>query len=149
MRVRHIGSLVAVALLFAACGGASAATTTTSGLPPSSTTTTTITTVPPSTTGNALPTVPVDQASAAFDAWSSGDMERLAALTDDAAYEVLSTRPPSEDDGWGMPPTCGGAAGSTYCSWTGVREKLVLRVANEAASRGEPAVIEARFESLG
>jgi hypothetical protein len=147
VRVRHIGSLLTVALLLSACGGASAATTTTSGLQ-ASTTTTPITTVPPSTTGSALPTVPVDQASAAFDAWSSGDMERLAALTGDVAYEVLSTRLPSEDDGWGA-PSCEGAAGSTYCSWTGVGERLVLRVANEAASRGEPAVIEATFEPLG
>ena len=68
-----------------------------------------------------------------------------------AAVETLFSYEPAED---GADPTwaievCEGAAGSSYCTVSaGGDPKIVVRVMNEAASRGEPhAVTEVQVES--
>jgi hypothetical protein len=92
------------------------------------------------------PDVPVDYATAAFEAWLAGDSATLRQLSTDPAYEVLTGRPPAAEDGWAPEPSCEGAAGSTYCQWSGTDENLILRVGNEAVANGEVALLEARFE---
>lgn len=96
-----------------------------------------------------MPTAPDAYAQAAFDAWASGDANMLARLTSDEAFAVLEDRPWEGDEEWaGL--TCEGAAGSTYCEWEAGSERLVLRVANEAATVGQPdAVVEASFSTSG
>lgn len=98
--------------------------------------------------GDVHPTEPAAYAQAAFTAWLQGDQTRLRGLATDPAYAVLDDRPPSPDDGWSTPPTCEGAAGSTYCRWVGARQTLTLRIGNEAAASGETALVEARFEPV-
>jgi hypothetical protein len=158
-----------LALGLAACGDdtTDAASTTTAGpasttsAAPTTTAEPTTTTAGPTTTTSAAtsmpptsvtepasrPDVPADYAQAAFDAWQAGDDGTLRDLTSDDAYAALVGRPPSADDGFGD-PKCEGAAGSTYCRWVGTTEALVLRVGNEAASRGQSgALMEAYFEA--
>jgi hypothetical protein len=135
---------------------ASSSTTATSAVPtttaPTSTTipTTAPTTAPPGptakppTTTSAPLTSPVGTAQAAFNAWSARDVTTLERLTSATAAKVLNGRE-ARDNVW-VGPTCEGAAGSTYCTWTAERSKLVLRVGNEAASTGQAhAVTEASF----
>jgi len=98
--------------------------------------------------GDVRPTEPAAYAEAAFTAWLQGDQPRLRSLATDPAYAVLDNRPPSPDDGWSTPPSCEGAAGSTYCRWVGARETLTLRIGNEAAATGGTALVEARFEPV-
>jgi hypothetical protein len=89
---------------------------------------------------------PEGYATAAFQAWQQGDDATLELLTSPAALAVLTAQAPGTDEWTG--PVCDGAAGSSYCTWSGSGEQLVLRVANQAASTGEPhAVHEARLEA--
>lgn len=132
--------VVVLVLLVVACngdGGTSASATTT---------TVPTTTTAASTTMAPLPDNAADYAQAAFEAWLSGQPDRLQQLATADAYQVLADRPPSDGDQWGS-AQCDGAAGSTYCQWNGAGDNLVLRVENEAASSGNAqAIIEARFE---
>lgn len=98
--------------------------------------------------GDVRPTEPAAYAEAAFEAWRQGDQLRLRSLATDPAYAVLTNRPAAAADDWAMPPTCEGAAGSTYCQWVGARETLTLRIGNEAATTSKPALLEARFEPI-
>jgi hypothetical protein len=104
---------------------------------------------PPVTTapsGPELPRDPNGYATAAFLAWQQGDDATLELLTSPAALAVLTARAPGTGDWTG--PICDGAAGSSYCTWNGLEDQLVLRVANEAASTGQAhAVHEARFQA--
>jgi hypothetical protein len=93
-----------------------------------------------------LPRDPNGYATAAFLAWQQGDDATLERLTSPAALAVLTARAPGTGDWTG--PICEGAAGSSYCTWNGPEDQIVLRVANEAASTGQAhAVHEARFEA--
>jgi type IV pilus biogenesis protein CpaD/CtpE len=159
---RHVANpplvlVVSLVLLVAACnadGRTSASTTTTIMSTTSTAVPVTITTLPATTTTMAaasttaalLPDNAADYAQAAFEAWLSGQSDRMQQLMTEDAYQVLAARAPSEGDRWGS-ARCEGAAGSTYCQWDGAVDNLVLRVENEAASSGDPqAIIEARFE---
>ncbi len=143
-------------VLLAACsgGGGAPATTTTSTTTTATTAILTTTATPTSTTSTTTTSTPMaplpdnaaDYAAAAFEAWKSGQLDRLHQLMTDDAYQVLASRAPSGDDQWSS-AQCDGAAGSTYCQWHGAVDDLVLRVNNQAASLGDPqAVIEARFQ---
>lgn len=101
----------------------------------------TVTTTPG---GTELPRDPNGYAAAAFLAWQQGDDATLELLTSPAALAVLTAHDPGTGQWTG--PVSEGAAGSSYCTWNGPEGQLVLRVANEAASTGQPhAVHEARF----
>jgi hypothetical protein len=106
--------------------------------PTAPTTTAVRTTITPS------PNSPAGLAIAAFNAWVARDVTTLERLTSATAAQVLLARE-AKDNVW-VGPTCEGAAGSTYCTWTAERARLVLRVGNEAASTGQThAVVEASF----
>jgi hypothetical protein len=92
------------------------------------------------------PTVPRDYAVAVFEAWRAGDVAKLRQLSQNQAFDVLTQRAPRDTDEWAAEPRCEGAAGSTYCTWQGGDEALVLRVGNAAVNAGEPALVEARFD---
>ncbi|GBE20676.1 hypothetical protein BMS3Bbin01_00014 [bacterium BMS3Bbin01] len=113
--------------------------------PPSPTTTATMSTVP---SAPMPPLLPDDYAAVAFGAWRSGDLERLARLTTGPAYRLLVDRPPSDTDRWAF-TSCREVLGNTYCAWTGTSDVLSLRVDNNAADEGLPAVIEARMSPAG
>lgn len=102
-----------------------------------------VTTAPPMV----LPTDPNAYAVAAFEAWQQGDRATLELLTSPGALAVLEAHPPGTAEWSG--PVYEGAAGSTYCTWTGPEEQLILRIANEAASTGQAhAVRSASFEAV-
>jgi hypothetical protein len=90
------------------------------------------------------PASPLAYAEATFNAWSSYDAATLINLPEPAPAQLLLARDPRMDT-WSGPSLCEGAAGS-YCTWSSDSSQLVLRVANEAASQGQPhAVTEAAF----
>jgi hypothetical protein len=92
-----------------------------------------------------LPTSPEGYASAAFDAWTTGNDRRLEKLATGPVADFLEARTHHERGEWSG-PACEGAAGSTYCAWTQPNAELVLRVGNEAAAAGRKhAVVEAFF----
>jgi hypothetical protein len=96
------------------------------------------------TTQGELPDNPVDYAVATFIAWGNGDLDTLSELAPPPVADFLAARP--VDDAEWESPECEGAAGSTYCTWSIPWTQLTLRVANEAASQGQPhAVTEAFF----
>lgn len=81
---------------------------------------------------------------ATFDAWLDDDRETLARLTNERAYDTLTSVTPNPDLVFGG---CSAGAGSVFCLWEDGTLRLVLRVDNHAASGGSPdAVVEARFE---
>jgi len=129
---RSLGILAIVAVLVvAACDGDGGSAASTMAAP---------------TTRDSLPDNAAGYAQAAFEAWLVGESDRMQQLMTADAYQVLADRTPSDDDRWGS-GQCEGAAGSTYCQWSGSGDNLVLRVENEAASSGDAqAIIEARFE---
>lgn len=114
---------------------------------PSGTTTTTAgdePTGPGTTTSSAAATddFPTDAqayAQALIDAWQAGDRDRAVQLVRDPddADELF------DDDLSGAPTfeLCEGAAGSSYCTWTGTGYQVVVRVGNEAVSAGGPGAI--------
>jgi hypothetical protein len=96
-----------------------------------------------------LPDNPQAYATATFRAWLQGNEARLSRLAAPPVAEFLLARAPESTSGWSS-PECEGAAGSTYCTWTRPETQLVIRVANEAASQGQPrAVTEASFQPAG
>ncbi|HEY8525475.1 MAG TPA: hypothetical protein VIL48_10955 [Acidimicrobiales bacterium] len=87
---------------------------------------------------------PARYVAAAFRAWRTGDLAALDRYVPGAVLDFLAARAP-EAGRWSR-PTCEGAAGSTYCTWSRSETRLTLRVANEPASQGEPdAVTSASF----
>jgi hypothetical protein len=96
-----------------------------------------------------LPDNPQAYATATFRAWLNGNEARLSRLAAPPVAQFLLARAPESASGWSG-PSCEGAAGSTYCSWTRTETEVVVRVANEAASQGQPrAVTEAFFQPAG
>lgn len=96
-----------------------------------------------------VPDVPAEYARAVFDAWVAGNQPRIEELAVPSVADLLAARPWSADDGWGDQATCEGAAGSTYCTWTGASAQLTIRVANEQGSGAEPhAATEAVFSPV-
>jgi hypothetical protein len=92
-----------------------------------------------------LPTSPVAYAEATFAAWQGQDRPALERLAQPGVVDLLTARPPRAGETW-TGPSCEGAAGSTYCSWSSSDADLVIRVGNEAAAGGEErAVTEAFF----
>jgi hypothetical protein len=92
-----------------------------------------------------LPTTPVAYAAAAFEAWQAQDLARLSQLARPQVVDLLTARPPRPGETW-TGPTCGAAAGSTYCTWSNAETTLTIRVISEDASLGRPgAVTEAAF----
>jgi hypothetical protein len=97
----------------------------------------------------ALPDSPTGYAAAAFEAWLQGDDVGLSELAAPEVAEFLKARASTDPVGW-HDPVCEGAAGSTYCTWARAEVQLVIRVANEAASQGQPhAVTSASFQTTG
>jgi hypothetical protein len=91
------------------------------------------------------PSTGPDVTASAFDAWRQGNEQLLRDLTTGPVADFLTAREPHETGEWTSLP-CDGAAGSSYCPWARPDAQLVLRVANEAASLGQPhAVIGAFF----
>lgn len=97
------------------------------------------TTTPSAPATDDFPTDAQAYAQALIDAWQAGDRDRAVQLVRDPddADELF-------DDDLSPAPTferCEGAAGSSYCTWTGTGYEVVVRVGNEAASAGEPGAI--------
>jgi hypothetical protein len=94
-------------------------------------------------------TSPSQYAQTAFDAWVRADRIELEKRGTPEVADMLEARPWTWDDEWDEQNDCEGAAGSTYCTWTGKSAQLTLRVVGERASAGEPhAVIEAVLEPI-
>lgn len=87
-----------------------------------------------------LPTNAADYATAAFEAWMADDEEMLGRLLTEESLEALRsiTFDPGAD--WEF-DRCEGAAGSSYCTWTGPDGSLSFRVGNQAAAAGEERAI--------
>jgi hypothetical protein len=116
-------------------------TTVSTAAPTTTPATTPSTTVAPEPGG--LPDDPNAYAVATFEAWQEGDLATLGALADPNVTAFLTAASP--DGGWDG-PRFEGAAGSTYATWTRRDVELVMRVANQYATVGEPhAVHEAYF----
>jgi hypothetical protein len=94
-------------------------------------------------------TSPSQYAQTAFDAWVRADRIELEKRGTPEVADMLEARPWTWDDEWDEQNDCEGAAGSTYCTWTGTSAHVTLRVASEQAAAGEPhAVIEAVLEPV-
>jgi hypothetical protein len=130
------------------------ATTTTDQRPSTTRHPTTASTVAPTITAAPTPSVTVEPAPsglpddpnayavAAFEAWQEGDLATLAELAAPSVTEFLTAASP--DDGWDD-PRFEGAAGSTYATWGGPDGDLVLRVANQYATVGDPHALHGAF----
>lgn len=87
----------------------------------------------------AFPTDAQAYAQALVDAWQAGDRDLAVQLVRDPddADELF------DDDLAGTPTLqgCEGAAGSSYCTFTGQGYEIVVRVANETATAGQPGAV--------
>jgi hypothetical protein len=94
-------------------------------------------------------TSPSQHAQITFDAWVRADLAELEKRGTRAVADMLAARPWSWDDEWDEEKDCEGAAGSTYCTWTGRFAQPTLRVANQRAANDRPhAVTEAVLEPV-
>jgi hypothetical protein len=94
-------------------------------------------------------TSPSQYAQVTYDAWVRADRIELEKRGTRAVADMLTARPWSTDDAWDEEKDWDGAAGSTYCTWTGRSAQLTLRVANGKASHGAShAVTEAVLEPV-
>jgi hypothetical protein len=84
-----------------------------------------------------LPTTPVAYAGATFAAWRRQDVAVLRRLAGDHVVDLLTARRPHPGETW-TGPSCEGAAGSTYGTWSSAAAQLTIRVGNEAASAAAP-----------
>ena len=93
-----------------------------------------------------LPTNAEDYATALIEAWERGDHDTASTLAAADALDVLFSQEGGGAGTWSL-ESCDGAAGSTYCTFgAGGDPKVIVRVANEAASLGQPeAVTEVQF----
>lgn len=119
-------------------------TPTSSSSPSSSTstvasTTTTIVASRPTATSPALS--PEGHAKALYEAWTKGDRAAAEKVAQPEAVAALFARVWQPGDGWAF-VECGGAAGSTICTWQRTGGQLALRVQNATIGR---AVAEVRF----
>ncbi len=87
-----------------------------------------------------LPRNAEDYASVAFGAWTEGDEGLLVRLMTMEARQVLADASLDAAADWEF-DRCEGAAGSTYCTWTGPDGTLTFRVANQDAGEGEEHAI--------
>ncbi len=101
------------------------------------------TTPPPAQDSKSIPGNARDYAGAFVTAWAERDKPRAEQL---ATSTVVKTTFASSVP---TPPTlkgCGGAAGSSYCTYEGDEYTMTVRVLNEMASQRQPhAVTEVRF----
>ncbi|HSJ35516.1 MAG TPA: hypothetical protein VLB85_10730 [Acidimicrobiia bacterium] len=147
--------VLSVAVIVGACSGTGTTdepTPTSAGTSPptessSVPTSSALTTVPsdsvPSETlpeAEPLPTNAAAYAAAAFEAWRADDEEMLGRLLTEESLEALRniTFDPGAD--WEF-DRCEGAAGSSYCTWTGPDGSLSFRVGNQAVAAGEEQAI--------
>lgn len=144
--------VLSAVVMVGACSGTGAtddSTSTTAGTPPpteslSVPTSSAVISVPSETLPEAqpLPTNAADYATAAFEAWRSGDGDMLTRLLTGEALEALRAITVDPGAAWEF-ERCEGAAGSSYCTWMGPDGSLSFRVGNEAAGAGqEQAIIE-------
>lgn len=90
-----------------------------------------------------LPTNAADYAAAAFEAWTADDEDMLARLLTEESLEELRNMTFDPGADWEF-ERCEGAAGSSYCTWTGPDGSLSFRVGDQAAAAGaEQAITEA------
>lgn len=155
--LRHSGLKVALSgvLMVSACSGAGPTdepTRTSAGTSPptestavparSAPTSLPSDTVPSKTVPEAqpLPTNAADYATAAFEAWRAYDEAMLARLLTEESLEALRSLTFDPGADWEF-ERCEGAAGSSYCKWTGPDGSLSFRVGNEAAGAGQEQAI--------
>jgi len=147
--------LVTAAALLASCsnGGAKRASppppttvdATTSLSPSSSSTSTVVSTTTTTVASRPTATSPVSSpeghAKALYEAWTKGDRAAAEKVAQPEAVTALFARPWQPGDGWAF-VECGGAAGSTICTWQRPSGQVALRVQNATSGR---AVAEVRF----
>lgn len=94
-----------------------------------------------------IPNTPEEYSTALIETWERGDQDAAARLASPAAVATLFSRDSGGPGQWTL-QACEGTAGSSYCTFgAGGDPHVVVRVANEAASRSEAnAVNEVRFE---
>ena len=157
-RLRFSIVLVAAGVVLAAgaCGDDDDASTTTTTAEATTTTleattttiepTTTTTEATTTTTEGSLPTNAEDYATALIEAWERGDLDTASTLATADALDTLFSQEGGGAGTWSL-EMCEGAAGSTYCTFgAGGDPRVIVRVANEAASLGQPeAVTEVQF----
>lgn len=146
--------LLAVGLV-SACSGAGIAddpTSTAAGSPPTTEspsvpTSAAVTTAPSDTAApttvpesEPLPTNAADYAAAAFEAWMGSNQDLLARLMTEESLATLRSITFETGAAWEF-ERCEGAAGSSYCTWSGPDGTLSFRVANQAAAAGEERAI--------
>jgi hypothetical protein len=119
--------------------------TTSSSSPSSSTSTvvpTTTTTLASRPTTTLPASSPEGHAKALYEAWTKGDRAAAEKVAQLEAVTALFARPWQPGDGWAF-VECGGAAGSTICTWQRPSGRLLFRVQNATSGR---AVAEVRFQ---
>jgi hypothetical protein len=90
------------------------------------------------------PASPEDATSSVFDAWLHGDDALLRELATASVADFLGARTPHDPDGW-TGPTCEGAAGSSYCTWSQPGFELVFRMGNEDVALGRSHAVRSAF----
>lgn len=145
--LRRAGIVLAASVLTGACATAGSIPDPGGSSPPTSvfTSSTAVgdvgSTVPDTTVApEPLPNNPEAYAAGAFEAWTEGDEDLLARLMTDGARRTLEEGSLDASADWDF-ERCEGAAGSTYCTWSGPDGTLSFRVANQAASSGEEHAI--------
>ena len=122
------------------------ATTTSSSSSSSSTSTpvSTTTTVASRPTTTSPASSPEGHAKALYEAWTKGDRAAAEKVAQPEAVTALFARPWQPGDGWAF-VECGGAAGSTICTWQRPSGQLLFRVQN--VTGGVPVTVsEVRFQ---
>ncbi len=121
--------------------------TTTSSSPSSSSTSTvvsTTTTVASRPTTTSPASSPEGHAKALYDAWTKGDRSAAEKVAQPEAVAALFARVWQPGDGWAF-VECGGAAGSTICTWQRPSGQLLFRVQN--VTGGVPVTVsDVRFQ---
>jgi hypothetical protein len=85
---------------------------------------------------------PIDIAEQFVTAWEEGSTGALNALGTSQAATQAQALNAQRGDGWQAPSTCGGTAGSYYCTFTAGSQQLYVRVDDTNPPR---KVIEFRF----
>jgi hypothetical protein len=100
---------------------------------------------PPQAKDQPIPSTSQSYAQDFVAAWARQDRARLDELGSPAAVTAASARRATTAPSL---TRCEGAAGSSYCTFTGSDYSMIVRVLNEMASQAQPhAVIELRFGS--
>lgn len=121
-----------------------ASTTSSSSSSSSTSTLAPTTTLTPGPTTTSPASSPEGHAKALYEAWTKGDRAAAEKVAQPEAVTALFARPWQAGDGWSF-VRCGGAAGSTICTWQRPAGQLLFRVQN--VTGGVPVTVsDVRFQ---